>query len=55
MVLFQLKIMPFGLKRAPATLQRLMDYITQRLEELTHDYCDNTLKDFCTAVASKYL
>ena len=55
MVLFQLKIMPFGLKKDPATLQRLMDCITQRLEEFTHDYRDNTLKDFCSAVASKYL
>ena len=54
MVLFQLKVMPFGLKRAPATLQRLMDCVTQRLEELTHDYRDNTLKD-CSPVASKYL
>ena len=54
-VLFQLKVMPFGLKKDSATLQRLMDCITQRLEEFTHDYRDNTLKDFCSAVASKYL
>ena len=34
MVLFQLKVMPFGLKRAPATLQRLMDCINSKIRRV---------------------
>ena len=47
MVLFQLKFMPFGLKRGPATLQRLMDCITQRLKEFKHDYHTERLLFSC--------
>ena len=39
--LFQFNVMPFGLKGAPATFQRLMDLIVQGLDEISGSYIDD--------------
>ena len=39
--LFQLKVMPFGLKGAPALFQQMMDKLLQGLEEYAAAYIDD--------------
>ena len=39
--LFQFKVMPFGLNRAPATFQRLMDRVIQSMSEYAAAYLDD--------------
>ena len=39
--LYQFCVMPFGLNRAPATFQRLMNEVVRDLEKFAHAYLDD--------------
>ena len=41
--LYQFKVMPFGLNRAPATFQRMMDGIIRGIEDFTAVYLDDII------------
>ena len=41
--LFQFKVMPFGLQGAPATFQRMMDRVTNGLEDFAAAYIDDVV------------
>lgn len=41
--LFQFRVMPFGLQGAPATFQRMMDFLLRGLETYTAAYLDDVI------------